>query len=205
MSEQHTQPTIGTARGSGESKLSKDTLFHLLGSQRRRWAIRYLTDNEEENVAVGDLADQVAAWEHGLSPEQVTAKQRKRTYTSLQQTHLPALDEVDVIDLDTDRGVVSVTEQMEALDIYLEIVPKRTIPWSVYYLGIGIVSFAMVAITAIINAGFIDADPFAVVPPLGWAMLISLTVTVSGAIHTYRTRTMRLDSQGLPPEVDQQS
>jgi hypothetical protein len=203
MSEQHTRPTIGTARGPDETKLSKDTLFHLLGNQRRRWTIRYLTDKED--VTVSDLAEQVAAWEHGLPPEQVTAQQRKRTYTSLQQTHLPALEEVGAIDLDADRGVVSVTEQMDALDIYLEIVPKRTIPWSVYYLGLGIVSLTMVAITAIINAGFIDADPFAVVPPLGWAVLISLAVTVSGAIHTYRTRTMRLDSQGLPPEVDQKS
>jgi hypothetical protein len=203
MSEQHTQSTIGTAGEPSESELSRDTLFHVLGNRRRRWAIRYLT--HEREVTVGELAEQLAAWEQEMSREQVTAEQRKRTYTSLQQTHLPVLEDADVIDFDPDRGVVAVTEQMEALDIYLEVVPKRTIPWSMYYLGIGIVSCAVVGITAIINAGFINADPFAVVPPLGWAVLISLTVTVSGAVHTYRTRAMRLDSGGLPPEVNRDS
>lgn len=195
MSEQQTHSTIGTARGPGPTQLSTDTLFHLLGNRRRRWAIRYLTRNG--TVELGDLAEQVAAWEQGLPRKQVTAQQRKRTYTSLQQTHLPALEEAAVIDFDSDRGVVAVTDQMETLDIYLEVVPRRTIPWSMYYLGVGVVSLVVVGII-----GFVDTVAFPMVPPLGWALLISLIVTISGGIHTYRTRAMRLDGQGGPPEVD---
>lgn len=89
---------------------------------------------------------------------------------------------------------------MEALDIYIEVVPERTIPWSVYYLGVGVVSCAIIGATAVIHAW-----PFTVIPVFGWALLVSLTVTVSGAVHTYRTRAMRLDEHRVPPEVKHKS
>ncbi|MFC6961240.1 DUF7344 domain-containing protein [Halocatena marina] len=194
MNQQYTQVTASTANESAESELSKDTLFHLLGNRRRRWVIKYLTC--EHRAELGELAEQVAAREQGIPVEQVTAQQRKRVYTSLQQTHLPALDEAGVIDFETARGTIEMTKKMQELDIYLEVVPERTIPWSMYYLGIGIVSCAVIVTTAII-----DAWPFTAIPALGWALLISLTVTISGAIHTYRTRTMRLDRHKIPQEV----
>lgn len=198
MSQQYTQATTGTANESAETELSKDKLFQLLGNSRRRWAIKYLT--HEQQTDLGELAEQVAAWEQGVPVEQVTAQQRKRTYTSLQQTHLPTLDEAGVIDFAAGRGVITVTEQMQALDIYIEVVPERTIPWSVYYLGVGVVSCAVIGATAVIHAW-----PFTIIPMFGWALLVSLTVTVSGAVHTYRTRTMHLDEHKIPSEIKHKS
>lgn len=195
MNQGHPQARQRTEIEPAETSLTKDTLFQLLGNRRRRWAIRYLTHNG--HTQLGDLAEQIAAWEAGIPAEQVTAQQRKRAYTSLQQTHLPALDEAGVIDFSVESGVIDVTEQLETLDIYLEVVPEHTIPWSVYYLGIGLVGCAVaLAIT------LIDAWPLTAIPAQGWALLLSLTITISALVHTYRTRTMRLDTHGIPPEVE---
>lgn len=193
MNQGHPQARQGTEiKPTGT--LTKDTLFQLLGNRRRRWAIRYLTHNE--HAQLGDLAEQIAAWEAGISAEQVTAQQRKRAYTSLQQTHLPALEEAGVIDFSVESGDIDVTEQMETLDIYLEVVPKHTIPWSVYYLGVGLVGCAVVIAITLIGTW-----PLTAIPAQGWALLLSLTITISGLIHTYRTHTMRLGSHTTPPEV----
>lgn len=195
MNQGHPQARQRSGIEPAETSLTKDTLFQLLGNRRRRWAIRYLTHNG--HTQLGDLAEQIAAWEAGIPTEQVTAQQRKRAYTSLQQTHLPALDEAGVIDFSVESGVIDVTEQLETLDIYLEVVPEHTIPWSVYYLGIGLVGCAVVLAIMLI-----DAWPLTAIPAQGWALLLSLTITISGLVHTYRTRRMRLGTHGTPPEVE---
>ncbi len=177
-----------------DTSFTKDTLFQLLGNRRRRWAIRYLTHNKCTQLS--ELAEQIAAWEAGIPVEQVTARQRKRAYTSLQQTHLPALDEADVIDFSVTSGDIEVTERLETLDIYLEVVPERTIPWSMYYLGIGLVSCVVLLAITMINAW-----PLTAISVQGWSLLFSFVITISGLIHTYRSRTMHLGSHRTPPEV----
>lgn len=194
MSQQRTRTTAGTANGTNERALGKDTSFHLLESRRRRWAIRYL--NSEGSTEISDLAEQIAAWENGTTVEEVTSKQRRCTYTSLQQTHLPTLDESGVIDFEADRGIVEATDRIEDLDVYLEVVPERNIPWSTYYLGTGVLSCALVGLVAV------GGDRFTILPHLALAALIALTLTISAAIHVYRSRSMRLDSGDAPMEVE---
>lgn len=187
----------GTTNKTSEEVLTKDTRFHLLGSQRRRWVLRYLKD--EGKTDLGDLAGQIAAWENETSIERVAYPQRKRTYTSLQQTHLPALAEAGVVEFEADRGVVEVTERARKLDVYLEVVPERNIPWSTYYLGVGVLSCVLVGVVAVVDVGF-----FALVPDLGWAALIALTFTVSAVVHTYRSQSMRVNSGDPPLEVERE-
>lgn len=180
-----------------ENGLTKDTLFHLLENRRRRWTIRYLK-RRGGRAELGDLAEQVAAWENGITPNQVTSNQRKRIYTSLQQRHVPQLDEAGVVDFDQNRGSVEVTSQMQELDVYLEVVPERTVPWSVYYLGLGTASCVLIGLLAVIE----PFDPF---PDLGWAALIGVTFTVSAAVHTYRSNSIRTATRDVPPEVENDS
>lgn len=198
MNQGYPQTRQGTEVKSTEPSLTKDKLFQLLGNRRRRWAIRYLTHNECTQLS--DLAEQIAAWEAGIPVKQVTAQQRKRAYTSLQQTHLPALDEAGVIDFSVKSGNIEVTEQMETLDIYLEVVAKHTIPWSVYYLGVGLVGCAVILAITLINAG-----PLTAITVQEWALLFCLTITISSLVHTYRTYTMRLSNHETPPEVEHNS
>lgn len=198
MSQQHTPVTAdGTTHEMTDETsvgaLTKDTLFDLLGSQRRRLVLRHLKHEGETNL--GDLAERVAAWENGITVEEVDYQQRKRTYTSLQQTHLPTLDEAGVVEFASERGVVEATDRARKLTVYLEIVPERNIPWSTYYFGVGVLSCVLVGVVAVINVGVLEA-----VPDLGWAAAIGLTLTISAAVHTYRSRSMRIDGGDAPLE-----
>lgn len=177
-----TDQTSTAERNSDE--LTRDTLFSLLGNQQRRLAIRYLKQTVG-CTSLGDLAEQVAAWEADVSREAITCAQRKRACTSLQQRHLPTLDEAGVVDFDANRGTVEVTDKMRKLDVYLEVVPERDIPWCKYYLGLGLASCALVVGIAVTES------PFESVSGLGWAAVIGATFTASAAVHTYRSHTLR--------------
>jgi hypothetical protein len=71
---------------------SRDDVFTVLGNGRRRNVIRAL-QRADGTVEISDLAEQVAAWENDIPLNRVTYDQRKRTYTALQQFHLPKMDE----------------------------------------------------------------------------------------------------------------
>ncbi|QLG50073.1 DUF7344 domain-containing protein [Natrinema halophilum] len=185
---------IETSENEGD-ELTKDTLFHLLESRRRRWTIRYLKQRGGR-ADIGDLAEQIAAWENETSTDRVSSQQRKRAYTALQQRHVPRLDKAGVVDFDRNRGTVEVTDRMQELDVYLEVVPKRDIPWSTYYLGLGIVSCTWVGLMAVVQS------PFESAPDLGWAALIGFLFTASAAVHTYRSNKLPNDPHDTLPESE---
>jgi DNA-binding transcriptional ArsR family regulator len=163
--------------------LSKDDIFTVLSNERRRFVLRYLKDHEEA-VQIRDLAQQVASWENDVPIEQLNYKQRKRVYTSLHQTHLPKLDDCGIVEYDRDRKTVALTDRIETLDIYLEVVPENDIPWSQYYLGLATVSLAVVA------AAWLELFPFSLLPGIAYAGLVAGALGVSAAVHTYRSRSL---------------
>lgn len=72
--------------------LTINEAFHLLENERRRLVLELV--DELGPMQLDALADAVAA---------ITARDRKSTYVTLYQAHLPKLDEYDVIDRE-DRG-----------------------------------------------------------------------------------------------------
>jgi hypothetical protein len=100
-----------------------DDVFHLLQNSRRREVLRYL-EGVEDWVELSDVAEQVAAWEHDTTVEALSSKERKRVYVALYQSHLPKLDEVDVIEYDQHRGTLRPTRRIELLSPYLK-PPRR--------------------------------------------------------------------------------
>ncbi len=106
--------------------LESGQIFDLLSNHRRRYAIHYCK-REGEPVELGDLAEHVAAWELDKEVEELTSAERKRVYTSLQQTHLPTLAEAEMVEFD-DR-TIELTEKANELDVYLDVVPGDSIPW----------------------------------------------------------------------------
>jgi hypothetical protein len=95
--------------GGGETDSTKDTIFMILRSSRRRLILHYLEESEGTRTR-GELARYVAAAEEGVEMSQVTTTDRKRVYVSLHQTHLPTMDDVGIIDYDKDRGTVELRE-----------------------------------------------------------------------------------------------
>lgn len=173
--------------------LSTEAVFETLSSQRRRYTLHYLKQRREP-VTVRDLSEQVAAWENGIDRESVTPKLRKRVYTALHQTHLPKMSQLEVIEYDSDRGVVEMTPHVSQLDIYLDIVSTDDLPWSQFYLGLGAV------FTALVTVGGLGIPPFDLISGFGYALCIALVVTGVGAYHTFRDRRSRVGGHGEPAE-----
>lgn len=190
--------TRSSARDGSETgpTISNDDCFDLLRNQRRRYALHYLERNGEQ-ATLGHLSEQVAAWENEIAVEEVTSAQRKRIYTALQQVHLPRMEEAGVVEFDQRAGVVELGPAAEDLDVYLEVVGGRDIPWSEFYLALAAVNFALLAAVAL------DVTPLSAVPDLGWGVFATTTFAVAALCH-YRIgrREMLLGSDESPPEVD---
>lgn len=175
----------------GSPGISRDDLFDILSNHRRRYALHSLKQRDRA-VAVGDLAEEIAAWENGVSIAELTAADRKRVYTALQQFHLPKMDTTGIVEFDS-TGNVALTETANALDVYLDVVTDDTISWSHYYLGLSVVS--LVVTTGVWLA------PFTLFPELVWAVLVASMFLLSALAHTYYNRRMRLGADGTPPEI----
>lgn len=192
--------SVDTASGEGEPQaglpLDHDDYFHLLSSHRRRYTLHYLKQNGGK-AELSELAEQLAAWENKIDREAVSYDQRKRVYTSLQQVHLPEMDDLRVVTFDDQAGAVSLTAPAEDLDIYFEIVGQQDIPWSSFYL------LLVVANVAILGVGVLGVGPLAAVPDIGWSLFVLTTFAVVSLAHVYVTVTeMSLNRQDQPPELD---
>jgi len=180
----------------GHDELSKGEIFDVLQNQRRRYVLEYLK-RFDEPVSLSDLATQVAAWEYGTSIEAVTNDQKKRVYTTLQQTHLDRMEEAGIIEYDDEENVISRTPHTEELTVYLEIVPGSEFPWREFYLSLGSISCAVVV------ALWAGLFPLTLLAPLDWATVIAGTFTLSAAYHTYTGADLQLgDNEYSPEEFD---
>jgi hypothetical protein len=180
--------------GSGNEMLSKGEIFEVLRNQRRRYVLHFL-QQDGRPVELGDLAQQIAAWEYETTLEGVTPEQRKRVYTTLQQTHLPKMDEATILSFDSDRGVIEPTERTREISIYLEIVPGREFAWRELYLSLGAVSCALVA------GLWLGVPLLTALSDLAWAGIIAAVFTATAAAHIYHERHMRLGRSEQPPEL----
>lgn len=174
-------------QGSGESdgSLPDDEIFDVLQNERRRLVLQYLRQHGGP-VSLGDLASHVAAAEYDCAFEDVTSAQRKRVYTTLQQSHLPRMDEAGIVAFDDDDGVISRTPQTEELTVYLEIVPEGEFPWREYYLSFGAISLAVMAVL------WVGVYPFTLIPPLIWGTVMAAVLTLSALYHTFVARELTL-------------
>ena len=134
-------------------ELSKDKIFHLLQTPRRRHVLRYLKDHEG-TIEMRDIAEQVAAWENDITVQELTSDQRQRVYIPLYQSHLPKLDEEGIIEYNQSRGTVTRTEIANQLDRYLSTDDESDnvdddtddeIQWEAYYLGVSVFSTILLA------------------------------------------------------------
>jgi predicted transcriptional regulator len=184
--------SVTRTRGGAPGELSRDEVFDLLANTRRRFALHYL-HSVEGAADLRDMAARVAAWEYGRAVDELTADQRKRVYTSLQQTHLRKLDDAGIVDFDDEAARVHPTETTDDIEVYLEVVPGRAFPWREYYLGLGAVASALVIV------GWADVGPFALVPDIAFAALVAGALLLSAVAHVGHERSRRLGENERPP------
>ncbi|SEW18121.1 hypothetical protein SAMN04487945_1973 [Halobacterium jilantaiense] len=177
------------------SEPTEDEVFDVLSSRRRRYALHMLKGRDEA-VELGDVAEQVAAWEYGEDVADVSYDERKRVYTALQQSHLPKMDDAGVVSFDKNRGVVEPTPAIDDVRVYMDVVKGREIPWSEYYLGLSAVAATLLGAVAL------DAWPFAMLPDLAWGVAAVAAFAVSAVVHRYYARQTALGRGPAPAELD---
>jgi DNA-binding transcriptional ArsR family regulator len=183
------------ARRSRES-IDTEEVFGTLSNQRRRFVVHAL--GQEGSMEIGELARRVAGWEYRKNPETVTSAERRRVYNSLQQVHLPKMDDRGLVEYDSQSGKVRATGELSDLGLYLEVVPADDISWSTYYLLLGVFGVLFATVTA---SGL---PVFGAVPDVVGALTTGVLLVCSAAVHTYATRGCRLGVEGPPPELDEE-
>jgi hypothetical protein len=179
-----------TGSSDGETtELDEDEAFELLSSSRRRLALAELRA-AGGSLALGRLAERVAGQQEGVDPDRVDPDTRKSVYTSLQQFHLPRLDEAGVVEFDADRGEVSATATASRLDACAATVRGDEVPWYGYYAGLTAVGGGVAA------ALWVDAFPFALLPDPAWLTALVAALVVAAGAHALDARRRGVGAGG---------
>lgn len=129
------------------TELTRDRIFDILSSPRRRYVLYFLR-TEPNPIQLTDLAEHVAAWENDTTVEELSTQQRKRVYVSLYQTHLPKLAEAGLVNYDEDSGDVSIAAKASEIDPLLG--EQGSEPaWYLYYFGLAVVSSLLVVASVV--------------------------------------------------------
>ncbi|PSP34091.1 hypothetical protein BRC64_01725 [Halobacteriales archaeon QH_10_67_22] len=128
---------------SAGEKISRDVVFDILSSKRRRQVLSLLKN--EGPMELTDLAEKVAAQENDTTVEDLNKQQRKRVYVSLYQTHVPKLEDADLVTYDQDSGVVELQAQADSIDRYLG--DESRFRWQYVYFAVASVGFALVLLS----------------------------------------------------------
>ncbi len=100
-----------------DDRLAESEIFHILGNDRRRAIVQQLADGTER-LEVSAVATEIASRESESTP--VPNNLYKSVYVSLQQTHLPQLEEDDVIEYDPEAKTVSRGAQFQDVLGYID-------------------------------------------------------------------------------------
>jgi hypothetical protein len=128
--------------------LPLDQVFEILKNERRRTVLRYL-DEHDGTVALGDLAEEVAAIENDTPVSQVTSRERKCAYVGLYQCHLPKMDDMDIVEFNQNRGLIALGPNADQLERYLDWEETSERPWPLYYGTAGAAGLTLVTLTAL--------------------------------------------------------
>lgn len=185
---------VESTEGKETNSPDEEALYGALAHKRRRYTLHYLKQRGGP-VSVRDLAEQVAAWENDKPISRLDSQERKRVYIALYQSHLSTMDDEGLVEYDEDAGTVKLSGPMESRDLYLEVVPEESVPWSMYYAGLTLANALLLVLA------WQDVAPFDTVPELAWGGVVLVTFGISAFVQLYRSRDMRIGDEGAPPEL----
>lgn len=127
-----------------------------------------------------ELAERIAELESGETP--APRKKRQSAYVSLQQTHLPKLDTLGIVDYDSQSKHVRLREPVEQVTRYMDNASPHPISRPELQFGIGVLGLLIV----------IGSDTglpvLGAVLPQYWAyVILSIVITLTG-IQVFRRR-----------------
>ncbi|MCU4718188.1 DUF7344 domain-containing protein [Halapricum hydrolyticum] len=169
---------IGMAAITGGS-IDPQEVHEILRNSRRRQVIKQLSSRLGP-VTLRELSERIAAEETGETPP--PRKVRDSVYNSLHQTHLPKLDEMDVVVYDKDRKTVRLRERAKQVNRYMRMVTDYGVSWAQFYRTLGVVALVSV-IAAQTGVPVIGAMPV--------LLLASGFLVLFGVATAYQMWTLR--------------
>jgi hypothetical protein len=165
----------GRGRSIGEADI-----HDVLRNDRRRMVLEHLGDAEGA-VSARDLSEAIAAREAGSDPPPRDV--RRSVYISLQQTHLPKLDDLDVVDYDDATREVRPGDNAAEVGVYMEVVPRYGLSFAEFHAGLGALGALLVVAAAVGVPGLSSVSPVA------WALVAFAGVAASGLSRAYSQRS----------------
>ncbi len=169
-----------------DQEVARDTLFDLLSSPRRRFTLYYLHE-EARTIELGELTEQVAAWEYDKPVEELTSQERKRVYVSLYQTHLPKLADAGIIEYDADSGQITLTDHIDEFGPYLGW-SRRELPWGRYYLALAVASAVLYSLVTFEVSVFGQLPEFAA----GMGIVVSFALLALAQYYLARRASVEM-------------
>ena len=165
----------------GDEHLSKDVIFELLKNRRRREVLQYLLE-ADDTVTLGELAEQIAAWENDIDINALSSDQRKRVYVALYQTHLPKMDDAGIVEYDQDRGLITLADNADLLMMYLDTDTHQQDRWDRWYAVLSLLGIVVVA------AATLGLPPLAAVPTMALAGAVVGAFSLLTIVHAVTNR-----------------
>jgi hypothetical protein len=157
--------------------LEETTIHDVLSNERRRKLLSLLA-NGRSSYTLRELSERIAEQESGESP--APRNLRQSVYVSLQQTHVPRLIRLGIIEYEEQNGTnVVLSEHADDVTVYLEVVPGYELAWSEFYLGISLLGLLTVVATVV------GVPVLSLVPPATWAGVFFGVIVLSAAYHTW--------------------
>lgn len=160
-----------------EKSLDEGQIHDVLRNARRRLAITCLQDTEEGSLSLGELSERVAEMETGEAP--APRDKRQSVYVSLQQTHLPKLEKLGIVEYDSDQKTVSLRERVREIEVYMEVVPQYGLSWGEFYFALGVLGL-LTTIASALQVPFITT-----LGSLFIASFFFVILMVAAAWHVY--------------------
>lgn len=159
------------------TELSEEEIHDVLRNERRRLVIDLLQSGNGA-VSVRELSEEIGSIESESNPPPRNIKQS--VYVSLLQTHLPKLDDLGIINYESEGKMVNVDGRLKDVTVFMETVPKYGISRIEYYAALGFLGML------VLFAAEIGTPVLSSVPTLVLANAIFLLIFVSGLYHTFQ-------------------
>ena len=186
---------IASVADDETERLSKDVIFELLKNRRRREVLAYLLE-ADETVTLGELAEQIAAWENDTSVNALNSDQRKRVYVALYQTHLPKMDDAGIVEYDQDRGLISLADNADLLMMYLDTESHRQDRWDRWYAGLS------VAGVSLLGAALLEVPLLSAIPVIVLATAVVAAFLCLSALHVVQNRNQERNVDGKLSRIE---
>lgn len=106
---------VASAGGEG---LDESVIFEIISNDRRRYTLQVLHRADRE-MYLRELAERVAAIEHGKPRDALTTRERRSVETALRQFHLPKMADSEFVEYNKHRKTVTLVVSSCVLSEYL--------------------------------------------------------------------------------------